>query len=188
MGKPEVKIISKMQPIALAKLRIRYIPVLTPIKIWNYDMRLKNSPHVELIQLIMKYGLDWNMIMKTRYVKERQHRYVCGLDKWTDEKIIGHVIKRWKIYKSLAKYGYSKKKEGKPVTVLKKPIWKSRFGLNEKWLKGAEIYNGAGRCAAAYCMGMDFFPAVWAKDRYPGTNRKGKWGEKLKNVKGIFDD
>lgn len=184
----DIKIVSKIQPIPLDKLRIRYVPVLTPLKIWNYDMRLKNSPHVELIQLIMKYGMDWDMIMKTRYVKERQHRYVCGLDKWTEEKIIAHVIKRGKIYKSLRKYGYSKKKEhGNPVIVLEKGFWKSRFEVKEKWLKGMEIWNGAGRCAAAYCMGWDFYPAVLAKDKYPKSHKKGKFKDKLRNVKGIWD-
>jgi len=189
MGKPDIKIVSRMQPIALAKLRIRYIPVLTPIEMWNFDLRLKNSPHVELIQLIMKYGFEWKMIMKTRYVRERRHRYVCGLDKWEDKHIKEHVIKRWKTYKSLQKYGYSKKKEKKkPVIVLQKPFWKSRFEVKEPWLKGLEIWNGAGRCAAACCMGWDFYPAVLAEDRYPKSHKKGKFKDKLINVEGVFND
>lgn len=184
----DIKIVSKIEPIALDKLHIRYIPVLTPIGMWNYDMRLKNSPHVELIQLIMKYGWDWDMIMKTRYVRERQHRYVCGLDKWTDEHIREHVEQRWKTYKSLRKYGYSKKREkGKPVIILKRSFWKSRFEMKEKWLKGLEIWNGSGRCAAAYCMGWNFYPAVLAKDKYPKTHKKGKFENKLRNVEGILD-
>lgn len=182
----EVKVISKIESIPLEKMRVQYIPVLTPIDIWNHDMRLKNSPHVELIQLIIKYGMDWNMIMKTRYVKERQHRYICGMKKWTEKHIKEHVIKRWKIYKSLLKYGYSRKLEGKPVIVLEKPFWKSRFGLKEPWMKGYEIWNGAGRCAAAYCLGWTHYPGVWARDRYPKSGKKGKFESKLRDVEGVW--
>ena len=135
----EIKIVSKLTDIPLKKLHIQYIPVVTPMNIWNNDMFLKNSPHVELLRIIYKHGFKWERIMKSRFVQIRRHRYIMGLDKWTDKRIKEHIEQRWEIFKSLYKKGFiEKKSREKPVIVLKKPFWQTRFGFEADWLKGYE--------------------------------------------------
>lgn len=185
---PDIEFI-KRKTIPIADIQCQYIPVLSPLELWNYDLRLKNSPHVELLRIICAHGYDWNIIMKSRYAQERQRRFIMGLERWTDEYIREHVQRRWKIYKSLCKYGYSKKIEkDKPVVVLEKPFWKTRFGADEKFLKGKECWDGFGRLSAACLMGMKEYPVVIARDRYPGSGKKGKFEDKLRNVEGVWSD
>lgn len=180
---------SKRISIPIADICCQYIPVLSPVEIWNYDLRLKNSPHVEILELIAQYGFDWKRIMLSRYVKERQRRFIMGMERWTDAYIKEHVNRRWKIYKSLSKYSYKKKLEkDKPVVVLDKPFWQTRFSVKEKFLKGKECWDGMGRLSSAYLLGMKEYPIVMAKDKYPGTGKKGKFKDKLRNVEGIWDE
>lgn len=182
----EVKIISKLKLIELKKLHIRYIPVATP-PLWNNDMSLKNSPHVELLRLIIKYGWDWKKLSKSRYWKERKRRYICGVKRWTEEYIKEHIKKRWKLYKSLKKRGFKKKRRGdRPIVVLKKPFWTTRFGLKEDWVKGWELWDGAGCCAAAYVLGWKTIPGVFAEDLFPGTGKKGKFKKKLRMFEEVW--
>jgi len=185
----EIKIISKLTDIPIKKLCIQYVPIVTPLDIWDYDMSIKNSPHVELLNLIYKNGFDWKRIMKTRFVKIRRHRYVMGLDKWTKERIKEHIRQRWGIFESLRKKGYIHKKSKKrPVIILKKPFWQTRFGYSASWLKGYEIWNGGRRCAAAHYLGWKTIPGYYAVDKHPGSNKKGRFGKKLVNVEGVFNE
>ena len=184
----EIKIISKLVKIPIKKLHIQFIPVVTPMDIWNYDMSLKHSPHVELLRFIYKHGFDWKKIMKSRFARIRQHRYVMGMDKWTNDRIKEHVRKRWDIFESLRKKSFIKKKsKKKPIIVLEVPFWQSRFGYKAKWLKGPELWNGGRRCAAARVLGWETIPGFYAVDRYPGTKRKGRFENKLLNVEGVFE-
>ena len=96
----EVKDIG-LTKIALSVLNVRYIPVVTPIKLWHYDMLLKNSPHVELMQIFATSGFDWTKIKTSRYYKERAHRFAIGIEKWTMPKIRSHIKDRYKIFKSM---------------------------------------------------------------------------------------
>lgn len=45
----EIRPISKLVDIPLAGLHYQYIHGVTPIDIWQHDMSLENSPHVELL-------------------------------------------------------------------------------------------------------------------------------------------
>jgi len=182
-------IIEKLVKVNLSDLHVRYIPVVTPGNLWRNDMSLKNSPHVELMKIFNKHGLSWLHIYKSRYYRERQHRFNIGMPRWHKRKISEHIIDRYRIYKSIKKYGYDKNKDrANPIQVLKIPFWKSRFKLENKWLDGMEIWNGAGRCAAAYILGYKQLPVLLVKDGNPGSNDKGKFADKLKNVKGVWDD
>lgn len=174
----------KWKEVKLADLSVRYIPVVTPIKLWNHDMSLANSPHVELLNTIKKYGWDWKVLKKTRYWKERCYRFNCGVKRWTDKYTKEHTKKRWAIYKSLKKKGF--KKKDSPITVLKQPFWTTRFGLEEEWLGGLEIFNGSGRCAAAVVLGWKTIPAMIAEDKYPSTGKKGKFESKLRYYEGVW--
>ena len=186
--KPEVTpIIDKLVKMPLEKLHIRYIPAVTPIELWNYDMSLKNSPHVELMKIFSKHGLRWDKIYESRYYKERQHRFEIGMSRWHKRKISEHIIARYSIFKSIKKKGYDKNKDKiNPVKVLKEPFWATRFNCREVWLNGYEIWNGAGRCAAAYVLGYSKLPVLLVKDPRPGTEDKGKFGSKLKDVRGVW--
>jgi hypothetical protein len=148
-------------------------------------MSLENSPHVELMRLFKKYGLDMARIKETRYYQERKHRREIGVKKWTRLKIKEHIRKRYAIYKSIKKSGF-REKLGTPICILKKPFWTTRFGLNEEWMNGYEIYNGAGRCAALFALGKETVKVMMCKDKYPGTGDKGKFKSKLKGVKGVW--
>ena len=185
----EIKIISKLEKIPIYPLHIQYVPVVTPINIWESNMALVDSPHVELIQAIKKVGFDWGVLMQTRYAKVRQHRRKCGLVKWTDKKIKDHIMVRWSIYNSIKKNGFKKSKcKEKPVIVLKEPFWKTRFGFNAPWIHGHEIWDGAGRTTAMYHTGHEYVWGVWAEDAKPGTGDKGCFENKLKDVKGVWND
>ncbi len=193
MKKDEVKVISKLVDIPICDLHTQYVHNVTPIELWNYDMSVLTSPHVELLRYIKKHGLNWKGIWKLRYVAERKNRYKIGLTLWTDKHLRDHIIKRWEIYKSLKHRGYKpklyRKKNGeeRPVEILKKPFWETRFGFDAEWLHGLEVWDGMGRIASAIVLGWDTIPAVWVKDRYPGTKKKGRFEKKLNNVKGVWN-
>ena len=176
----EIKEVKK-DMVPVKGLHYRFIPVLTPEKFWNNDMSIENSQHVELMMVFKKYGLDWKKIYKTRYWKQRMYWYHVGMKQWTAKYAVERIVVRYRIFKSIKKNGF----KNKPVNLLKTPIWASRFG--HKGLQGPEIYDGGGRCAAAYVLGIDKVPAIWCEDRAPGTGDKGKWAKKLKQVNGIWD-
>ena len=182
---PEITL-KKWKEVRLADLSVRYIPVVTPIDLWNHDMSLKNSPHVELLRTIKKHGFDWGILKKTRYWKERKYRYDCGVKRWTSKHRKEHIKKRWAIYKSLKKKGF--KKKDSPVTVLKQPFWTTRFGLEEDWMGGLECYNGMGRCSSLYVLGKRSVKVMICKDKYPGSNKKGKFEHKLKDIQGVWPE
>jgi hypothetical protein len=178
--------------VPLKDLHYQYIHNYTPIKLWNYDMSLPNSPHVELLRLIKEDGFNWKRIWQTRYVEERIGRRKLGMKQWTDEHIKKHIRNRWATYKSLKKYGYKKKlhrtKKGRnyPIRVLLEPFWKTRFGIGRPWLCGFELWDGGGRSCAAHVLGWDSIPAEICEDTKPGTNDKGHFKDKLRKVKGIW--
>jgi len=193
MANDEVKVVSKLQNVAVADLHIQYVHNVTPIDLWGHDMTLATSPHVELLRLIRKHGLNWNILRDTRYVKERRTRYALGMKQWTDEYIKRHIKTRWNTYKSLEKHGFDpkryKKKDGRerPVLILGEPFWRTRFGYDAQWLSGPEIWDGGGRCSAAYVLGWTNVPAKMAVDRKPGTGDKGRFAEKLASIKGAWN-
>jgi hypothetical protein len=187
----DIKTVEKRK-VELKHLHYQYIHNYTPIKLWNFDMGLPTSPHVELLKLIRREGFNWKRIWQTRYVEERIGRREKGMKQWTDEHIKKHIRNRWATYKSLKKHGYKKKlhrtKKGRnyPIRVLLEPFWKTRFGVNESWLDGMEVWDGGGRCSAAYVLKWDSVPAEICEDTKPGTNNKGHFGDKLKKIKGIW--
>lgn len=184
----DIKITSKLVEIPLEKLHVQYVPVVTPLEIWKNDMSLVNSPHVELLELIKQHGFDWKRIKRTRFYAVRKHRESVGMKQWTDDKIREHIIQRWKIYNSIFKKGFSTKRSAeKPVIVLREPFWTTRFGFAPDWLKGWEIWDGMRRSSACYVLGKKFVLGYFAEDTKPGSKDPGKFGDKLKNVKGVFD-
>lgn len=178
----DLEVISDLVDIPLKKLHIQYIPVVTPIELWNYDMSIKNSPHVELLSIIDEFGFDWEVLKKTRYWVERRHRYSIGFKAWDKKHLKNHIKKRWAIYKSLKKSGYRHKlRERRPLIVLKQPFWKTRFELEEYWLKGYHIVDGGGISAAAYFLGYETLPGYYVKDKFPGSKKKGMFEHKLRH-------
>jgi len=174
------------QEFMLSDLHIQYIPVVTPIKLWKNDMSLKNSPHVELMRIFKHCGNDWSRIQHTRYVQERRRRGEIGLN-WDEKRLKIHLSRRHNVLKSIRSKGFKKDMRGeKPVRILEKPIWKTRFNLEEPWLKGYEIWDGGGVCSALYALRYKTVKAIIVEDRYPGTGNKGRYEEKLKNVEGVW--
>lgn len=184
----EVKITSKLMKVPLRELHVQYIPYLTPIRLWGYNMNLVNSPHVELLLTIKQVGLDWEHLKSTRYWKERKRRFKLGNKKWTDKHLKKHITWRYEIYKSLKKKGFKRKLyKDKPILILKEPFWTTRFGYKRGWLIGPEIYDGAGRCSAAIVLGWKEIPAMWCEDIDPGSNNKGLFEKKLANIEGVWE-
>ena len=109
------------------------------------------------------------------------------------EYIMKHIARRWATYRSMKKRGYKPKlytlKDGTKldVRILREPFWLSRFGHNEDWLGGCEIFDGGGRSAAAFVLGWDSIPGRWCEDAKPGSKDKGGFEEKLVVVKGVWD-
>jgi hypothetical protein len=73
-----------------------------------------------------------------------------------------------------------------PILVLKQPLWTTRFGLEEEWLGGYEIYNGAGRASTLYALEKETAKVMICKDKHPGTGNKGKFEDKLKGISGVW--
>lgn len=176
-----------MQPgfieIELAKLHHRYIPKITPLDLYPGadPMLFSKSHHVSLLRTIIKHGLDWGRLKKHPYYVERQHRYNIGITNWTNSRIQEHIAHRWDTYRSLKNKGYDKKLgDAKPIVVLERPLWETRFGWESGFLSGPEIYDGAGRCAAAIVLGWDKIRVAMATDAKPGTCEAGKYLGKIK--------
>jgi hypothetical protein len=166
----EVRPIDKTNTlIELSGLHVRYIPQAQLEQFWYGDdmMALVTSPHVELLRLYVKHGWNLKVLMKTRYANERRSRRELGMAWWTEKYIEGHIWNRIKIYKSLKKNGFVA--GNRPVEVLKEPFWNTRYKLSDPRIKGNEIWNGAGRCAAAIVLGWTQIPGVWVEDAKPGT-------------------
>jgi hypothetical protein len=184
----------KSAKVILADLHYQYIHNFTPVKLWNFNMGLPTSPHVELLRLIKEKGFDWGALWDTRYVEERVCRREKGMSKWTNEHIREHIQTRWATYKSLKKYGYdpgkhtTKKGRQYPVRILGCPFWTTRFGIDRDWLDGMEIWDGGGRSAAAYVLGWKKIPAIICKDAFPGSMEKGMFKDKLKHISGVWDN
>jgi len=183
----ELRDIKKVS-IPVDRLHYQYIHNVTPTELWNNDMSILNSPHVEMLKTIIKYGFDWKVLFETRYTKERILRREKGMKQWTDEHIKKHITWRFEVLKSLKKHGYKKKKHQYPVRVLKIPFWTSRFSFNRDWLVGPEIWDGGGRCAAACVLGWKEIPCVLCEDLRPGSMDKGEFDDKLKKIEGAWNE
>lgn len=167
--------------VKLKDLHIQFIPYVTPIDMWNEDMGLKGSPHVELMNELLEDGFVWGNIKSSRYVRERMRRFKIGFTRWTEPYIIYHIQnRRYATLTSLKNRGWDDKKSGdKPIVVLEEPFWKTRFGIEKPWLGGMEIWDGAGRCSSMMALGKKEVTVMMAKDAKPGTRSKGKFEKKL---------
>ena len=152
----EVKKVGKIVKVPIMRLHLQYLPKVSPI--WLYPgkdpYRIDKTHHVTLLRHIIKYGLNWKKLKKLKYVAERRHRYDIGIRVWTDSKLREHIERRWKIYRSLKKRGWkSSMSKVKPVLVLKKPLFETRYNWESGFLKGPEVYDGFGRSSAAFVLG-----------------------------------
>jgi len=181
----EIKAISKKpEKVELASLCYQFIPGLITHDIWMFDMSLPNSPQVECARLLLEHGRDWGKLKDCRFAQDRRYRFKFGQVKWTEEYIKQHILgSRYDILRSIQKRGFDKKLNSKqPVAILKEPFWKTRFGYTADWLNGYEIYHGGRRCAAMYALGYETVPALWCKDKKPGSNDMGKFKDKLGEI------
>lgn len=181
----EIKYTTKHVNINLSKLHLRYVPHVEPLKLYNNDMRLKNSPHLEMLHLIGTYGFDWGRIEKSRYGQILQHKHVMGVGGYEREEILRTLNKAWRIHSSIATRGLRQRRN---VIVLNKPFWRTRFGHKEDGIKGMEIWTGVWVCVAAYYLGLKTVKGRIAKDAYPGSGIKGSFEEMYKDVEGVFGE
>jgi len=178
----DVKAITgKRVSVQIGALHVRFIPWVTPRHLWvepfskQFSMGIPTSPHVALYRLYAA-GCGWEQMRGTRYVRERQMRRDMGQPKWTDKYIRDHHLPiRFGIFDSIKKHGFSNKH---PIEILEEPFWKTRFNFPVED-EGVEIWTGAGRASAAYVLGMTNIPAVWYRDKKPGSMDRGKFGKKL---------
>ena len=179
----EVRKIGKVVKVPIKIIHLQYVPKISPI--WLYPgedpYRMERTHHVALLRHIIKYGLDWKKLKKLLYVKERRHRYDIGIRVWTDSKVREHIKRRWDTYRSLKKKGWSKKlSKVKPVILLKKPLFETRYSWESGFLKGPECYDGMGRSSAAFVLGWKEIPVQWAEDKHPGSCQFDKGFNKIK--------
>lgn len=168
----EVKIVSKYMKFPLAELHHRFIPILTKLELYDFPdpMLFSKSHHIGILEQYLIHNKDWEKIKNHPYVQERRNRNEIGFHRWTDEKIRNHIHKRWLTYRSLKEKHYKKRIcDDSPVLILEKPFWETRFAWDSGFLGGAEICDGAGRCAAAMFLGWTHIPAYIAKDKAPGS-------------------
>jgi len=179
----EIKYASKLTNIDLDKLHLRYVPNVEPLHLYNNDMRLKSSPHIEMLYLIGQYGFDWDRIKNSRYGKILQYKHVLGVGGYDRENILDNLNKAWRTYSSIANRGIRSRKA---VVVLQEPFWVTRFGYNKKEIKGMEIWKGVWVCASAYFLGIKTVKGYMAKDVYPGSGIKGVFEKMYSEIEGIW--
>ena len=178
----EIRYITKKQEIInLDKLNYQFVPEFTNMELWNYDMSLPHSPQVECAKLLLKHGKNWSKLKDCRFAQDRRHRYKCGMTKWTEKAIKEHILgSRYDILMSIKKRGFDEKLNKKqPIAILISPFWTTRFNYTADWLTGPEIYHGGRRCAAMYALGYKKVSVLWVKDKYPGSNKGGKFETKV---------
>ena len=165
----EVKHIKKVE-MRLADLHVQHIPYVPYSRWWHgLDMMaLKTSPHVHLMECFRDNGFKWELIKQSCYVLERKYRRQLGRSGWTDDYIRQRCKVRYKIFKSIKKEGFKHDKR-KPVCVLQTPFIETRYGHKVPGVVGPEIWDGAGRCAAAYVLGYERIPVMLCEDKDPGS-------------------
>lgn len=185
-----IRVKGGIEDIPLHNLHYQYLKSSRHEKFWNgYEMmHIKTSPHVELLLKIMEIGFDWKVLLDTPYAKQRrERRTVHGSARWTDGFIKKHIKHRWDTYLSLKKSGYktslhtSKNGFSQPVMILRKPFWETRYGEKLDGIAGPEIWDGGGRCAAAFALGWKTIPGVWVEDVKPGSKSCKKIEVKFKD-------
>ena len=181
----EIRVVTGLVDIELDKLYLRYLPKITPLELYpgSKPMRFKHSHHVDILKRIAKVGLDFKKLKDHPYIQERRHRYNIGMTAWTDSHVKAHLAHRWDTYQSLKRHGYKSKLAVEPVIVLGKPLWETRFSWQSGFLFGPEIYDGAGRCAAAIMLGWETIPGYVAVDAKAGTCEMSKYMKKIKEHK-----
>lgn len=151
--------------VELKDIHCQYMPDTNP-ELWNFDMSLPNSPHVELCELLLHHGNNWKAIHGCRYVQDRLGK---GWDVGRIKKRIGD---RYHVLMSIHKHGVrSDRLQKSPIILTEEPFWKTRFGCGFPWLKGLELWDGAGRCSAMYALGARATWAVICRDAFPGTKQ-----------------
>ena len=185
----EIRKVSGSAPVELDKLHYQYIPGLISDDIWRKDMSVPNSPHVELARLMLgmvEHGFRLDEIKTTRYYQDRLFR--MGMGNGSEKYIQAKILARFAVIKAIARNGWDEKESAKcPVIVLTHPFWATRFGRIVPWVAGMEIWDGGGRCAIAYAMGMKTIMAHLYEDAHPGICKSKKFEKKLRGVKGLFD-
>jgi len=177
--------------VELKDLHYQFVPIITDTELWLNDMSLPNSPHVELMRVLLSMieakTFIWDEIKKTRYYKDRIFKIEHGMgDKAYAKK---KILARYEVLKSIRKHGFKRRGNAKyPIVVLQEPFWKTRFGYEADWLRGPEIWDGGGRCAIAWVFGIRSVPAYIYQDAAPGIKGSAKFEEKLKHVKGLFNN
>ncbi len=181
----EIKYTSKYMNIELKKLHIRYVPQVEPMHLYNNDLSLKNSPHVEMLHILATYGFDWYKIENSRYGQILQHKHVMGVGGYDKEAILETLNKAWRTHSSIAMKGL---KERRNVVALDKPFWETRFGYKNEHVSGLEIWKGVWVCAAALFLGFKTVKGRIAEDSYPGSGIKGPFEGMYGRIEGVFDE
>jgi len=182
----EIKVISGIVDIPLKDLHHQYVAKVTPLELYSKDdpMSVMKCHHVSLLKTIIKHGLNKKILIKTKYWQERRHRYNIGMTRWTDSVVFEHIKKRWKTYRSLKKHGYNAKEgDRKPILVLKKPFFETRFNWSSGFLNGPCLWDGMGRVSAAITLGWETIPGRYCKDAKPGACEFDKGYNKIKRKK-----
>jgi hypothetical protein len=185
----EIRKIAGPVRVKLSELYYQYIPIVTSEPIWDNDMSLRNSPHVQLVRIMMWMqnggGLLWEEIVKSRYYQDRLFRMSKGAG--SEEYIRKKILSRYRLLKKIRKIGFNDRASDKsPIIVLNKPFWQTRFNY-QRPCPGMEIWDGGGRCAIAYVLDKQTVPAYIYEDAAPGTCKSEKFEKKLSGVKGLFD-
>ncbi|MFA6088652.1 MAG: hypothetical protein WC755_02195 [Candidatus Woesearchaeota archaeon] len=174
----------KNDKIDVCELKCQYIPNIFSSEIWPGDdpMKIENSPHVELLFSYKKYGLKYNELFKTRYVRMFQYWNKIGYSvkgtKRDKRYIKKKIVLLIDLFKSIGKVGLKKK-----IEVVISPFWLTRYKCDNKNLNGIEIWHGHHRAACLFVLGIKQTICNFYKDAHPGSLISKKWESRLKGVK-----
>ncbi len=163
------------------KVHFQYLAPVFNEKFWpNSSMSLSNSPHVRFLKKYQKAGMNIDKLWNTDYVKLMEYWNSIGFHK-RDKKFIINKMRRFiRLYESIKKRKFKDKHR---IQVLKKPFWITRYGGEERFLKGYELWHGHHRASCCYALGVNRIPCVILEDKKPGSMKCSRIDKRLNGIR-----
>ncbi len=126
------------------------------------DLKIINSPHLELADLYYKNGFLW--------LEKNFNRTKYYIFKKNILRIVPHItMRKIRLFESLKKGYLSKGHEKDYIVVLNDPFICTRYGLKNISMLSPEIIIGHHRAGALIALGINKVKVIIARDTKPGS-------------------
>jgi len=171
----------KYKKININELHFQYIPIVYNEKFWaGRKLTIANSPHVRLLKQYKKIGTQWEELWQTDYVKMMEYWNSIGFHKRDKTFIISKMKRFFILYKSIKSKGYQ---ESNCISVLSRPLYVTRYGHEESFLEGYEIWHGHHRAVCCYVVGIKKIKCKLFKDIKPNSKKCRRIDRRLRKIK-----